>query len=125
MTRKAGKKTKRVNKTRDELLQAELDKSLARAACEEPGYLDALVSPGVSPSSSVKLPRPAPLPVSVPAPSALEPLLLTVEQTCQLLGISRAHFFRLKKAGVIPAAVNLGGLVRYRRADIEKFVKGL
>lgn len=85
-----------------------------------PVPMDVLVTEGVFAPAA-----PATLPVSVPAPPALAPLLLTAEQACTLLGVSRAHFFRLKKAGNVPGCVNLGGLVRYRREDLEAWVKQL
>ncbi|GFO60017.1 hypothetical protein GMST_23420 [Geomonas silvestris] len=117
MARTIKKKTKRVNRTPDELMQAQYEKSQARTAAEEDGYLDGLVSPQETKAS---------VPVAAPsAPAGLVPLLLTAEQVCQMLGVSRAHFFRLKKAGSVPPAVSLGGLVRYRREDIEEFVRQL
>ncbi|WP_085812742.1 helix-turn-helix transcriptional regulator [Citrifermentans pelophilum] len=88
-----------------------------------PVPMDVLVSEGsFAPSKPESLPS---VPESAPAPLALAPLLLTTEQACALLGISRAHFFRLKKSGLVPGCVNLGGLVRYRREDLESWVRQL
>lgn len=52
-------------------------------------------------------------------------LLLTAAQVSEMLGCSRAHFYRIQKTGLIPGRVDLGGLVRYRRADIEAFIKSM
>lgn len=88
-----------------------------------PVPMDVLVSEGAfAPDEPAE---PLTLPVSAPAPLALAPLLLTTEQACALLGVSRAHFFRLKKSGLVPGCVNLGGLVRYRREDLESWVRQL
>ena len=82
--------------------------------------IDVLVEQGEVPAPDLP-----PALASEPSAAPLAPLLLTVEQACALLGASRAHFFRMKKAGQLPGCVNLGGLVRYRREDIEDFVRQL
>lgn len=54
------------------------------------------------------------------------PLLLTQEEAWSFIGVSRAAFFRLKAAGVLPRPVHVEGVgVRYRRADLESFVQRL
>jgi excisionase family DNA binding protein len=108
---KAKKKIKRINRTPQELLQAEYDKSLARTAAEEDGYLDSLVSQQETSA-----------PALAPAPPALVPLLLTMAQVCELLNVSRTTFYRMRQAGEIPGAVTLGGQVRYHRETLEKWL---
>lgn len=87
-----------------------------------PVPMDVLVSEGAYAPAK---PAFTPVPELAQAPPALAPLLLTTEQACTLLGVSRAHFFRLKKSGLVPGCVNLGGLVRYRREDLEEWVRQL
>lgn len=63
-------------------------------------------------------------PAGVIPTAAAEPMLLTALQVAGLLGISRTTFFGLLSAGCIgPRAVRFGRrLVRWRRAEIEKWV---
>ena len=124
MTRKTGKKTKRINRTPQELLEAAYEKSGHRDEPEESGP-----APGQPWRERLGLPsdEPEPVPVLIPAPvessAVMAPLLLTVAEVCALLSVSRSTFFRLKKAGEIPGCVSLGGQVRYRREDLEQWVK--
>ena len=54
------------------------------------------------------------------------PLLLTTRQAWQHLGVSRAAFFRLRSADLIPAPVHVPGSgLRYRRADLERWAEKL
>lgn len=59
-----------------------------------------------------------------PAPAAAVDLalLLTVPQVCQLLSISRATFYRLEQAGMIPGRVQLMGNIRYHRPTLEAWL---
>ena len=49
--------------------------------------------------------------------------LLHDVEVCQLLAISRSLFWNLYKRGVIPPPIRLGKAVRWRRADIESFIR--
>jgi len=51
-----------------------------------------------------------------------KPLLLRVGELAQLLGISERTVFRMQSAGKLPAPVRLTGAVRWRFAEIEKWV---
>ncbi|MBA7486765.1 hypothetical protein ES707_22326 [subsurface metagenome] len=54
----------------------------------------------------------------------IEPVLLTVEQTCQLINVGRAELYRLRASGVFaPLPVGLCRKVLYRRSEIEDWVK--
>jgi excisionase family DNA binding protein len=58
------------------------------------------------------------------SPEILSPALLTIEQTCQLLNISRAEWYRLNQSGVFaPLSVGLCRKVLYRRDEIEAWIK--
>ena len=53
----------------------------------------------------------------------IEPALLTIEQTCQLLNISRAEFYRLDQTGVFaPLPVGLCRKRLYLRAEVLDWV---
>ena len=62
-----------------------------------------------------------------PVPSALvddepmTPLLLTREQTAGLLNMHERTIDRLRARGELPA-LRIGGLVRFRRSDVEDYV---
>lgn len=51
--------------------------------------------------------------------------VLSITDLCQLLGISRASYFNLKahRSFPIPAMEGLGGAVRYRKADVERYLQ--
>jgi predicted DNA-binding transcriptional regulator AlpA len=51
--------------------------------------------------------------------------LLSATETAAALGCSRASIWRYTKAGTIPKPVKLGHLTRWRRADIESFIKSV
>src|SRR5262245_46100452 len=54
------------------------------------------------------------------------PLLLSQPQAIEYLGVSRPTFYRLKSAGKLPKPVQVEGSgLRYRRADLEKYVERL
>lgn len=55
---------------------------------------------------------------------AVSPLLLTVDQVCSLLAVSRWTLQRLEKSGGLPGRVKLGGQVRYHREVIEEWLRG-
>lgn len=54
----------------------------------------------------------------------IEPALLTIEQTCQLLNISRAEFYRLDQSGKFaPLSTNLCRKRLYIKAEIESWIQ--
>jgi len=50
--------------------------------------------------------------------------LLDVRAVAALLNCSPRHVYRLADAGRLPAPVRLGGLVRWRRADLDAWLAG-
>lgn len=54
----------------------------------------------------------------------IQPALLTIEQTCQLLNISRAEFYRLDQSGKFaPLSTGLCRKRLYVRAEIESWIR--
>mgnify|MGYP006297512331 CR=1 FL=1 len=56
-------------------------------------------------------------------PEHNEQLALTAEDVGKLLCISRAHVFRLQRAGKLPAPVRFGRSVRWSRAELEDWLR--
>ena len=57
------------------------------------------------------------------APEKIAPALLTIEQVCQLLNISRAEFYRLDQTGKFaPLSTGLCRKRLYVRAEIENWI---
>jgi excisionase family DNA binding protein len=128
MTKKTGNKVKRINKTPSELLQSEYEKSQVRMSADSVPMDILLEQCGISSGDVVPVKTPLPAPVKHVAPAPVfrvPPLLLNVSEVCALLGVSRSTFFRMKKADEIPGCVSVGGQVRYRREDLERWVKQL
>jgi excisionase family DNA binding protein len=50
-------------------------------------------------------------------------LLLDAGTVARLLSVSRATVWRMRDAGKLPQPVRLGGAVRWRRADIDAWVR--
>jgi excisionase family DNA binding protein len=48
--------------------------------------------------------------------------LLTAKAVGQLLSLSKRTVSRLQSAGKLPAAVRVGGAVRWRYGDIERWI---
>jgi len=48
--------------------------------------------------------------------------VLTVSQFCEVVGISRSTWHKLKRQGKTPAIVNIGGIQRIRREAIETWL---
>lgn len=48
--------------------------------------------------------------------------LVTARMAAELLGISRAHFYRMHNAGRVPLPVRLGGSVRWRVSELVDWV---
>jgi excisionase family DNA binding protein len=58
------------------------------------------------------------------SPEKIAPALLTIEQTCQLLNISRAEFYRLDQSGKFaPLSTGLCRKRLYIRAEVENWIK--
>jgi predicted DNA-binding transcriptional regulator AlpA len=54
----------------------------------------------------------------------IEPALLTIDQTCQLINVKRAHFYNLRASGKFaPLPVNLSRKVLYVRTEIESWIR--
>ena len=50
--------------------------------------------------------------------------LLSAKAVADVLGVSKRQIFRLNSnGGKIPAPVRIGGSVRWRRSDIEKWIE--
>ena len=62
---------------------------------------------------SVTLSKPAPLPA-----------LIDVRAVAALLGCSERHVYRLADNGRIPKPTKLGALVRWNRAQMERWLAG-
>lgn len=65
------------------------------------------------------------MPLSQPAaspPAATNRLAISADEMAELLGISRAHVWRLHSQGRIPRPVRLGRAVRWDRATIERWL---
>ncbi|MEO1138127.1 MAG: helix-turn-helix domain-containing protein [Pseudomonadota bacterium] len=50
--------------------------------------------------------------------------LLSPRDVATLLGVSAATLWRRSKDGTLPEPVKIGGLTRFRRAEIERFIAG-
>lgn len=50
--------------------------------------------------------------------------LVSIKEMCQLLGVSRTTLWAYEKSGKVPEPVRIGGRVKWRRADIEEWIKG-
>ncbi len=48
--------------------------------------------------------------------------LLSVQQVARFLNCSVRHLYRLADRGAMPRPVRLGGLVRWRRTEIEQWI---
>ena len=58
-----------------------------------------------------------------PSPSQTPRLALSVEEVAEVLGISRAHVWRLHSSGHIPRPVRLGRSVRWDRKTLEAWLE--
>ena len=52
-----------------------------------------------------------------------QPLLLSDKSAANLLGISRATFWRRVNDKTLPKPMRLGGVTRWRREDIERTIE--
>ena len=48
---------------------------------------------------------------------------LTAQAVGEMLSLSKRQIFRLNSCGKIPAPVRIGGSVRWRESDIEKWIE--
>lgn len=48
--------------------------------------------------------------------------LLTAKAVGEVLSLSKRQIFRLNSAGKIPAPVRIGGSVRWRQGDVERWI---
>lgn len=53
------------------------------------------------------------------------PLLIKAAEVARILNVSERTLWRLKSAKKIPEPVRLGGIVRWKRTEIESFVASL
>lgn len=51
------------------------------------------------------------------------PLMVNARQAAKMLNVSVRQLWRLNKIGSLPKPIRLGRCVRWRRAEIEAFVK--
>jgi excisionase family DNA binding protein len=70
-----------------------------------------------SPNMVMPLSQPA-----APATAATNRLAISADEMAELLGISRAHVWRLHSQGRIPRPVRLGRAVRWDRVTIERWL---
>jgi predicted DNA-binding transcriptional regulator AlpA len=57
-------------------------------------------------------------------PERIAPELLSIEQTCQLINVQRATFYKLRASGrFAPLPVGLCRKVLYRKGEIEKWIQ--
>ena len=48
--------------------------------------------------------------------------VLTVGEMAELLGVSKLTIWRWEKSAEIPKAIAIGGTVRWKRSDVEKWL---
>lgn len=51
-----------------------------------------------------------------------EPILVDANDAAAMLGVSRAHFYRMRAAGQVPLPVRLGKAVRWRVEELQEWV---
>jgi predicted DNA-binding transcriptional regulator AlpA len=51
-----------------------------------------------------------------------ERMLVDAKRAAGMLGVSRAHFYRMHKRGLLPLPVRLGGSVRWRTDELRVWV---
>jgi excisionase family DNA binding protein len=49
-------------------------------------------------------------------------LLLNAQQLAMILDVSQRTIWRLRDTGRLPRPIRIGGAVRWRRADVEKWI---
>ena len=56
------------------------------------------------------------------APAGLQRLALSADEVAEILGISRAHVWKLASSGRLPRPVRLGRAVRWDRKTLEAWL---
>jgi excisionase family DNA binding protein len=51
------------------------------------------------------------------------PLMMTVDEVAEALGISTRQVWRLRSKGDIPEPLNIGRSVRWRRSDVLRWIE--
>lgn len=51
------------------------------------------------------------------------PLLLTAQEVVQMLSVSKSTLWRMRDSGKLPAPIRVGGIVRWRASDIQRWVE--
>lgn len=55
-------------------------------------------------------------------PAVTEGSLVTAGQLAGILQVSKRTLWRMQSAGRLPCAIRIGGIVRWRLAEIEKWI---
>jgi excisionase family DNA binding protein len=50
--------------------------------------------------------------------------LLTSKEVCAMLSVSESTLSRWRESGTGPRYLNLGGIYRYARADVQSYIDG-
>ena len=58
-------------------------------------------------------------------PNAMDPKLLSIKQVAEILSVSEKTVRRLRDRGKLPPSKKIGRSIRWRYADIRKFVERL
>ncbi len=77
-----------------------------------------MLTPDVSPSPSPHVDDDAPV-VALPSPAQA---LLTVPQVAELLGMTPKAIYHRAERGQLPGALHVGRSLRFRRADLLRFI---
>ena len=73
--------------------------------------------------STVLSQMPSSSPVTpLPASQAAADRLLTTAETADILGISKSSLYGLRYVGDAPPAIKVGSRLRWRRADVERWM---
>jgi len=58
----------------------------------------------------------------VAEPDMVEPGFLTARQFAKLLQVSLRTLWRMRSAGTLPQPLRLGGVVRWRKRDVDQWI---
>ena len=61
----------------------------------------------------------------MPATTDIQPILINVRATAQVLGISERKVWDMAAKGQLPKPVHLGGSTRWRIAELNAYVESL
>ena len=56
------------------------------------------------------------------ANEAIEPVMITARQLAVLLQVSTRQVWRMLSAGRVPTPIRVGGIVRWRMAEVENWI---